>query len=160
MRETTNTSMKVTSISTSLRSNKGFSLLEMVIVMGIIALILGGAIFAMSGVSDVAKLKRAQADLTSISTALMSYKTMADTYPSDSQGLQALVEKPTSAPIPSNYVPIMEDGVPLDPWDNDYIYKRKGSIKPNKPEVISMGPDGELNTDDDLSSQDRNKRAK
>ncbi len=145
--------MKIPSNPTPFRSNKGFSLLEMVIVMGIIALILGGAIFMMGGVGEAAKIQKAQSDLSSISTAIMQYKTMANTYPSDNQGLQALVEKPTSAPIPQNYVPIMEDGVPKDPWENDYVYKRKGTIKPNRPEIISMGPDGELGTEDDLSSQ-------
>ncbi len=131
----------------------GFTLLEMVIVLGIIAMILGGAIFAMKGISGSASISQAESDFKSIQTALMSYKLNAGNYPTTQQGLKALSEKPTSTPVPRRWSKIM-DKVPLDPWKSEYGYRFPGKKNPTEPEIISRGPDGQENTGDDLSSQD------
>ena len=125
----------------------------MVIVLGIIAMILGGAIFAMKGIGDSAKLSQTEADFKSIETALMSYKLGAGVYPTTQQGLKALVEKPSANPVPRRWSQIMKN-VPLDPWKNEYGYRFPGKKNANEVELISKGPDGQENTGDDLSSQD------
>ncbi len=145
--------MKIPQPSHIRRRTAGFTLLEMVIVLGIIAMILGGAIFAMKGIGDNAKLNQAEADFKSIDTALMSYKLSAGNYPTTQQGLKALVEKPTSTPVPRRWSQIMKKA-PLDPWKNEYVYRFPGKKVPSEPEIISKGPDGQENTGDDLSSQD------
>lgn len=131
----------------------GFTLLEMVIVLGIIAMIMGGAIFTMQKISDSGALTVVEGDFSSISNALQSYKTNARHYPSQAQGLQALVEKPGSAPRPKRWTQIL-DNVPKDPWDNEYQYKYPGSKDSSRPEIISLGKDGLEGTEDDLSNQD------
>jgi general secretion pathway protein G len=136
-----------------LRRPAGFTLLEMVIVLGIIAMILGGAIFAMKGIGDSAKLTQVRSDCSSLGNALDMYKLNAGGYPTTQQGLKALVDKPTSNPPPRMWVRIF-DKVPLDPWNNEYLYRFPGRKNATKYEIISKGPDGQEGTGDDLSSQD------
>jgi len=145
--------MKITNPSSNLRHNAGFTLLEMVIVLGIIAMILGGAIFAMKGIQDAAKLKQVDADFSSYSNALSAYKLNAGSYPTSQQGLKALVEKPTTTPVPRRWVQVMTKTNP-DPWGSDYGYKFPGKKRANEFEMTSNGPDGLANSADDLSSQD------
>ncbi|MEO5713869.1 MAG: type II secretion system major pseudopilin GspG [Luteolibacter sp.] len=145
--------MKITNPSSHLRRNAGFTLLEMVIVLGIIAMILGGAIFAMKGIQDAAKLKQVDADFSSYSNALSAYKLNAGSYPTSQQGLKALVEKPTTTPVPRRWVQVMTKTNP-DPWGSEYGYKFPGKKRANEFEMTSNGPDGLANTADDLSSQD------
>jgi general secretion pathway protein G len=141
--------------TSSVRSGRaaGFTLLEMVIVLGIIAMILGGAIFAMRGIGDAAKLRQVEADFKSFESALAMYKLNAGSFPTSQQGLKALVEKPTSTPVPRRWVQVMSK-MPLDPWDSAYLYRFPGKKRANQFEIISKGPDGMENTADDLSSQD------
>ena len=145
--------MKTTRNPQIRRRNSGFTLLEMVIVLGIIAMILGGAIFAMRGIGDSAKLSQANADFKSIQNSLDMYKLNGGNYPTTGQGLKALVEKPSSAPKPARWVQIMK-AEPLDPWKNPYGYKFPGRKNPSEPEIISKGKDGIEGNEDDLSSQD------
>jgi general secretion pathway protein G len=145
--------MKIHPSSTVIRRRAGFTLLEMVIVLGIIAMILGGAIFAMRGIGDAAKLKQVESDFKSLQSALAMYKLNAGGYPTSQQGLKALVDKPSSTPVPRRWVQVMSK-IPLDPWDSPYIYKFPGKKRANEYEITSKGPDGMENTGDDLSSQD------
>jgi general secretion pathway protein G len=81
------------------------------------------------------------------------YRHRAGNYPSESQGVMALVEKPTTAPEPRSWEPTFKT-LPKDGWDQEFVYKYPGSKDRSYPEVISKGKDAELGTDDDLSSQD------
>ncbi len=143
--------MKVTNIQR--RRSRGFTLLEMVIVLGIIAMILGGAIFAMRGIGDAAKIRQVEADIKAYESALQMYKLNAGHYPTTTQGLAALKDKPASTPVPRRWTQIMKDLV-KDPWGNDYGYKYPGSKNANEFEIISKGRDGIEGNDDDISSQD------
>jgi general secretion pathway protein G len=145
--------MKIRHTHSSRRIRAGFTLLEMVIVLGIIAMILGGAIFAMRGIGDAAKLRQVESDFKSFESALAMYKLNAGTFPSTQQGLKALVEKPTSTPAPRRWTQVMNK-IPEDPWGAPYTYRFPGKKRANEFEIISKGPDGMENTADDLSSQD------
>jgi general secretion pathway protein G len=146
--------MKTHPSSARIRRRAGFTLLEMVIVLGIIAMILGGAIFAMRNIGESAKLTQADNDFKSLQSGLAMYKLNAGQLPTTQQGLRALYEKPTAAPMPRRWTRIL-DKVPLDPWGNEYIYRFPGKKNPGDFEIISKGKDGMENTDDDLSSQDQ-----
>ncbi|NNC89831.1 MAG: type II secretion system major pseudopilin GspG [Akkermansiaceae bacterium] len=124
----------------------------MVIVLGIIALILGAAITFSGGITGAAREQAAEAKLREFVAKIETYRMMAGTYPSQQQGLQALVEKPTSAPEPRRWKQQFKS-LPKDPWGQDYDYKNPGSRDPTTFEVLSKGEDQELGTDDDLSSQ-------
>ncbi len=145
--------MKIHHPSSNRRRNSGFTLLEMVIVLGIIAMILGGAIFSMNKIGDAAKLGQAEADFKSFESALSMYKLNAGSYPTTQQGLKALVEKPSSTPVPRRWSQVMKK-LPPDPWGANYGYRFPGKKVASEYEIFSNGPDGLANTADDLSSQD------
>lgn len=132
-------------------SAKAYTLLEMIIVMMIITIISGSAIYLMKNVTNTASVKRARADFQTIQTALQTYKLNTLSYPTTAQGLNAMVNKPT--PSPRSWQKVM-DAVPMDPWNNQYMYRFPGKKNPSEPEILSKGPDGQENTEDDLSSQD------
>jgi len=135
------------------RVSAGFTLLEMVIVLGIIAVLLGGSIALIGGIGEGAKLQRVDADFSSIGSALKTYKLNAGNYPTTQQGIKALVEKPTGTPVPRRWTKIA-DKVPLDPWMQEYGYKFPGSKDPSEFEIFSKGKDGQQGTADDISNQD------
>jgi len=139
-------------INSGRRSSRGFTLLEMVIVLGIIALILGGAIHFMGGITEGAKVQRVQQDFSSISSALKMYQVTNGIYPSQQQGLKALIDKPTSQPVPKAWAKLMSD-LPKDPWNNDYGYIFPGRKDPTEFELVCKGKDGQDGTEDDMSSQ-------
>jgi general secretion pathway protein G len=141
------------SLVRSRRLRRGFSLLEMVIVLGIIALILGGAIALMGNVGEGAKMQRVDQDFNSIGSALRMYKINNNTYPTTAQGLKALVERPGTTPAPRRWTQLMKQ-VPKDPWNNEYDYRFPGSRDASEFELISRGKDGQSGTGDDMSSQD------
>jgi general secretion pathway protein G len=145
--------MKTNHPTSSIRRRPGFTLLEMVIVLGIIAMILGGAIFAMRGIGDAAKLRQVESDFKSFESALAMYKLNAGSYPTTQQGLKALKEKPSSTPVPRRWVQVMSK-LPPDPWGAEYGYRFPGKKRASEFEMFSKGPDGQEGSQDDLSSQD------
>jgi general secretion pathway protein G len=118
----------------------------------IVLAVTGGAIFAMKRESPDSKELRVRADFLSLQSALSAYRIVGGNYPTTDQGFAALVEKPTRGPIPSDWSQL-RDTSPLDPWERNYVYKFPGSKDPEKPEILSIGPDGIEGTSDDISSQ-------
>jgi len=95
----------------------------------------------------------ADLELRSFETVLESYKEISGRYPTEKQGLIALVKKPEINPLPERWIQLFRD-LELDPWDSPYRYHYPGKQNPNKPEIISAGPDRQFGTEDDLSNQD------
>ena len=63
-------------------------------------------------------------------------------YPSSEQGLRALVEEPTTEPVPLNWKgPYLQRRVPQDPWGSDYVYRSPGSRNLMSYDLLSVGPD-------------------
>ena len=137
--------------STHLQS--GFTLLEMILVVSIIAILLGVAINKMGGALDFGKEVRVKGDIQCLSNALRMYNAQNGFYPTTAQGLKALVVQPTSEPRPRQWRCAFDDGkVPRDPWDNEYNYVCPGKHNPNSFDIISSGPDRLPNTADDLGN--------
>lgn len=134
--------------------SKGFTLLEIVIVLGIIAVIIGGSIVGLTKLTTSAEIQRAEADMGNIKAAVLSYKMLAGNLPTTQQGLEALFVKPTTPPIPKRWTSAGDKGVPLDPWGTPYRYRNPGKKNSADFEIYTFGPDKTENTDDDMSSQD------
>ena len=123
------------------RHRSAFTLLEMVIVLGIIAMIMGGMIFGMRQIADRAKPTQVKADMNALLSALELYKINNNRYPNTQEGL--------AAAMPKNNSKVKR----TDPWGRDYVYRYPGKSNPSEPEIISLGADGQEGTDDDINSQ-------
>lgn len=126
----------------------GFTLLEIMIVVTIISLLMGLAIYKMKGHLELAKGVGVQSDVQSITMQLKLYEARNGFMPTTEQGLQALVTQPTTDPQPSHWTQLFES-VPQDPWHKDYIYLNPGRKHPNGFDLYSAGPDRIPDTADD-----------
>ena len=127
-----------------------FTLMEIMLVVTIIALLAGLAIFKMGGVVGVGETAAARADLQSFRTALIAYRATAGTYPSTAQGLQALVRRPEGEPKPIMWRKVFDGEVKQDPWRHDFVYKCPGDKNPSSYDLYSVGEDGRAGTEDDI----------
>ena len=122
------------------KSNGAFTLIEIVLVLAIIALLLGAAIFKLTGVFSSGQKQRVKQDFSAFQGALGVYRLNAGVYPSTEQGLNALVTKPTSGRIPSSWEQSLKTEQ-LDPWQNPYGYRYPGTRNKSEPDIWSFGPD-------------------
>lgn len=126
----------------------GFTLLEIMLVVTIIALLLGTAIYKLAGNVEYAKHTRVSADVQGIGTQLKLYESMNGFFPTTEQGIQALVTQPDTDPKPTRWYQLYKE-MPKDPWQNDYIYRNPGTKNPNGYDLFSAGPDRKPDTADD-----------
>ena len=123
--------------------NSGFTLIEIMVVIVILALLAALVGPKLIGRSDDAKIADAKVQIRNIETGLKLYKLDSGTYPTTDQGLQALVEKPTVGQIPNNWRAegyLESKNIPKDPWKNDYIYLSPGEH--GDYDLCSYGADG------------------
>ncbi len=126
-----------------LSNSRGFTLIEIMVVVVILALLAALVGPRIMGQSDKAKVSDAKVQIRNIESALKFYKLDNGIYPTTEQGLQALVEKPTVGQIPKNYRTggyLESKKVPKDPWGNDYVYVSPGEH--GDYDLCSYGADG------------------
>ena len=126
----------------------GFTLLEIMLVVGIIVIILGVAVSKLGNTTGIAKDMRVRADTQAISTQLKLYESVNGFLPTTEQGLQALVTPPESDPKPTRWYQLFKE-LPQDPWSSNYIYVSPGKKNPNSYDLYSAGPDRKPDTADD-----------
>lgn len=134
------------------RGESAYTLFEIMLVLGIIVLLVGSAIFLMAPQLDFAKMRRVDADFQAIGIPLKSYEMVNFNFPTTSQGLEALVEKPSVQPVPRRWSQLMKS-VPLDPWGNPYQYLNPGKKNPKGYDLYSWGPDRKEGGEDDIYSE-------
>ncbi|HNW83770.1 MAG TPA: type II secretion system major pseudopilin GspG [bacterium] len=121
---------------------KGFSLLEIMVVITIMAMIMGAVGVGVMSYLDKSKIKQAKIDIGTISNALDLYKTEFTRYPDSEDGLAKLVEEKI----------LKEKKVPKDPWGNEYIYIYPGNNNTDGFDIYSFGPDGKEGGSDDITN--------
>ena len=131
----------------------GFTLVEIMLVLGIIALLVGAGIYSLGDVTSSGKRTRAKADLNALTAALRGYEVDNTFLPTTEQGLMALVTKPSSRPTPQNWTNKLKKPL-LDSWGNPYHYRRPGTKDKGGFDVFSAGPDGLPETADDIGNWD------
>lgn len=128
------------------RCRKGFTMIELLVVVLIITILSSIVAVKFFAEPDKARIAAARAQIDNFKLALNMYRTENGFFPTQEQGLLSLIEKPTTEPVPSKYPE--GDGyldsiiLPMDPWQNDYVYMVPGSHG-ERFEIISYGADGE-----------------
>ena len=138
---------------------KGFTLIELMVVIVILGILAGLIIPRIMGRPEEARRMKARVQMESVETALRLYKLDNGVYPSTDQGLQALVEAPTVGDLPRAWRKggYLEKGqVPKDPWGNEFVYLCPGLH--GDFDLTSYGADGEPGGEDqnqDVNNWDR-----
>ena len=135
----------------STQRQRGFTLLEIMVVIVILGILASLVVPNLMGNKEQADRQKAVSDIVALENALDMYKLDNSRYPTTEQGLEALVSKPQGDPAPRNY---KEDGyikrLPQDPWGNNYQLMSPGEH--GKIDVFSLGLDDEAGTDDDIGN--------
>ncbi len=134
----------------SRRRRAGFTLVELLLVLVILATLAAIVIPRFSGRTEQAKVTAAQTQISNLGTALDSYEVDVGSYPSTSDGLEALLVKPSNAQGWRG--PYMKQEIPLDPWGNPYIYEYPSKHMDGGYDLMSMGPDGRAGSADDIAN--------
>jgi general secretion pathway protein G len=118
----------------------GFTLVEMLVVITIIAMIMALVAPRVLNYLSESKLKAAKIQIESLGSALDLYYLDVGHYPTTSDGLAALVQRPEDSPTWNG--PYLKGGiVPNDPWGDAYVYRSPGEHGPY--DIVSYGPDGQ-----------------
>ena len=123
------------------RRQRGFTLIEIMVVIAILGILAALIVPKIMSRPDEARRVAAKQDIGSIKQALDLYRLDNSRYPTQDQGLQALISKPTTDPVPNNW---KEGGyldkLPTDPWGHPYQYLNPGVH--GEIDVFSFGADG------------------
>lgn len=128
-------------MKTHYKQQQGFTLIEIIVVVVIIGILATFVAPKFLGRTDDARITKAHNDIQALESALELYKLDNFTYPTTDQGLESLINKPSSDPVPNNwkqggYIKKLQK----DPWQRDYLYispGEKGEI-----DIFSLGADG------------------
>ena len=120
---------------------QGFTLIEIIVVVVIIGILATFVAPKFMGKTDTARITKAKSDILSLESALDLYKLDNYTYPTTDQGLDALINMPSSDPVPTNwqkggYIKKLQK----DPWQRDYLYLSPGEH--GELDIYSLGADG------------------
>ncbi len=125
-------------------SDEGFTLLELMIVITIIGILSLIVVPRFMDIPQKTRVEAAKQQIAAFGLALDRYNLDNGVYPTTDQGLQALVQKPGTEPMPMNYNEggyLKKKEVPKDPWGHEYIYRSPGESG-NEYEIMSYGADG------------------
>jgi general secretion pathway protein G len=121
-----------------MKRDRGFTLMEVLVVVAILAILAAIVVPQIMDRPDEARRATAKVQVGTIVQALKLYRLDNGFYPSTEQGLAALVQRPTSNPVPQNWKPYM-DKVPKDPWGGDFQYLFPGVR--GEIDVFTLGAD-------------------
>lgn len=134
---------------TAIRSARGFTLLEILVVLAIIGLLMSLAITNTDKIFGDAKVKTAEIFVKqSIKVPLTSYRMQMGDFPSTAEGLQALITPPANKADRWRGPYLQDPKVPMDPWERPYQYRYPGTHNKTGYDLFSLGPDGQESEDD------------
>jgi len=125
-----------------MKADSGFTFIETIVAISIILILSASVGFSAIKYVERARISACRNQIETFRLALQSYHLDNGQYPTETQGLQALWEKPILAPVPPQWDgPYLNRQIPKDPWGNEYIYKNPG--EKNLPfTILSYGADG------------------
>ena len=136
-----------------MKRNSGFTLIEIMLVVMIIATLAALVVPKFTGRAEQAKIAAARADiLVNIPTALDLYELDNGFYPTTEQGLEALRVQPVTSPVPQKWNGPYIKKKPVDPWGNPYHYESPGRHNPKSYDLYSFGKDNAEGGKDDVTN--------
>lgn len=132
---------------------RGFTFLEIIVVVAILGILAAIIVPNLTGGVDDSKYTATRVNMSQLKQTLEMYKLDNNRYPTTEQGLKALVEKPTTDPTPVKWKQYLPE-LPKDSWGGDFTYIAPAPNGKAPFEIRSIGPDGKIDTDDDLRSTD------
>jgi general secretion pathway protein G len=138
------------------RSEHGFSILELLLVLVILAVLSAIVGVRFAGQSSKAKVTAAKAQLSDFKTAMGAYELQVGAYPTTQLGLEALIEEPSDAEGWAGPY-LASDAVPEDQWGNEWQYRYPGTHNTEGFDLFSLGPDGREGGGDDIANWTINK---
>ena len=134
------------------RDKKGFTLIELLLVLVILAVLGAVVVPKFTKQSERAKITAAKTDITNIELAVDRFEIDTSRYPTNSEGLRALIPPPPANVEEDWHGPYLSKGVPKDPWGNEYVYRQPGQHNEYGYDLHSYGPDGVNGTEDDITN--------
>lgn len=137
------------------RTQSGFTLVELLLVLLILATLAAIVVPKFTGRSEQAKVTAARTQIANFESVLEAFEVDNGTYPRGSNGLNDLIVKPSYATGWQG--PYLRQSIPNDPWGNPYIYEYPGKHNPSGYDILSMGPDGRTGGGDDITNWSQSK---
>jgi len=132
------------------RSQRAFTLIELLLVLVILGILAAIVVPKFSGRTEQARVTAAQSQVSTFGTALDAFEVDTGRYPKGKNGLAELIQQPRDA---QNWKgPYLKSDIPLDPWGRAYVYECPGKHNPSSYDLSSMGPDGRVGGDDDITN--------
>ena len=133
------------------KQRKGFTLIEILLVMAILAILAAVVVPKFTKRSQQAKETAAKTDIANLEVALDSFEIDTGRYPTNTEGIKALIQEPINTKDDWKG-PYLKRGVPQDPWGNEYNYKQPGQYNKYGYDLSSSGPDGLSGNEDDIKN--------
>ncbi|MEK7447906.1 MAG: type II secretion system major pseudopilin GspG [Planctomycetota bacterium] len=135
----------------SIQWNNGFTLMEIMLVVIIIGTLAAMVLPNIVGKGTEARIKITRGSMAGIATALQDYESQNGFFPTTAQGLEALMTKPGSPPIPAEWKRPYLTVPPLDAWGRPFQYRCPPTKRTYDYDLFSLGPDGK-ESDDDITN--------
>jgi general secretion pathway protein G len=131
----------------------GFSLIELLLVLVILAILAAVVVPKFTGRSEDARIAAAKTDVSQMETAIDMFEQDAGRFPSTSEGLTVLTrQQGLGSDVKAWKGPYLKREVPTDPWGNPYVYRQPGNVNTTGYDLFSMGKDGKEGNEDDIGN--------
>ncbi len=130
------------------RTQRAFTLVELLLVLVILGTLAAIVLPRFGNVSSKSRITATQTQISTFKTAINAYEVATGEYP---KTLADLIQRPRN--VQGWDGPYLDsDTIPKDPWGNEYVYTFPGKHNPSSYDIVSAGPDQQLNTDDDIAN--------
>lgn len=135
----------------------GVTLIELLLVLVILAVLAAVVTPKFTKRSEQARITAAKTQISQFEVALDAFEIDVGRYPTTTEGLRALIEKPASD-ADGWLQPYMKRDIPKDPWGSEYSYRYPGQYNENGYDLYSFGPDRKQGSDDDITNWSEERR--